>query len=131
MTKLLQKISHYIIGASFDSSICVFVICIILICLCLYHLVKFMERRKQGVTQAWKKSKSKWKKIYIYNQFYTYTGFQMYMYINQHVHILAKGFDFLRGHLHPGPAPVILYDRSGLLTYTKLHLSHSCGAGVH
>lgn len=44
--KITKRISHYIIGASYDSSICVFLICIILICLC--FIIKFMERRKQG-----------------------------------------------------------------------------------
>lgn len=63
MTKLLQKFSHYIIGASFDSSMCFF-ICIILICLCIYHLVKFMERRKRGYSglkkiKTWEKKKIK------------------------------------------------------------------------
>lgn len=41
-----------------------------------------MERRKRG---ALKQSKNQTKEPVTY----TYTGFQMYMYINQHVHILA------------------------------------------
>jgi len=70
------------------------------------------------------------KKKYIYRTSSIHiTGFQMYMYINQHVHILAKGFDFLRGHLHPGDARYFV--RSKRTSYLhKVASEHSRGAGV-
>lgn len=123
--KSLQKVSHYIIGASFDSSISISFI--------LYHFDMFIlsigvhreKYRSWHLNWPGRVNEGKVERV---NQLYTYIRFQMCMYINQYVHNLPKtlekiGFSLSWSLSFPNPPPFFV-----------LFLAQpfwSLGSGVH
>lgn len=108
--KSLQKVSHYIIGASFDSSISISFI--------LYHFDMFIlsigvhreKYRSWHLNWPGRVNEGKLERV---NQLYTYIRFQMCMYINQYVHNLPKtlekiGFSLSWSLSFPNP-PLFLF----------------------